>query len=76
MTDKEMEDLAKRIFKYGSDENNYHERLSSGEKVLCPKCHQGYFVPYKAPADKAHWFECSNPNCDCHYHWDPAIFIE
>lgn len=52
------------------------ERLKSGEKVLCRVCGKGYFIPYNTTADKAHCFNCSNPDCKNFYHWDPVIDIE
>ena len=55
---------------------NLFEHLSSGEKVLCPKCGKGFFIPFNAPAHKAHSFNCSNPDCNCHYHWTSALDIE
>lgn len=58
------------------NQDNTLERLRKGEKVYCDKCGKGYFVPYNTSAEKAHSFDCSNPKCDNHVHWDPVINIE
>ena len=52
------------------------ERLKSGEKVLCKICKKGYYTPYNTTADKAQYFNCSNPECNNYYHWDPVINLE
>jgi hypothetical protein len=57
-------------------QNDILDRLINGEKVECPLCHKGYFVPYNTTADKAHYFTCSNEKCDGHFHWDSVIDIE
>lgn len=51
-------------------------KLQKGEKVECLKCHKGHYIPYNTTPDKAHYFSCSNKECDGHFHWDPAINIE
>ena len=52
------------------------EQLRSGEKVLCDKCRKGYFIPYNTTADKAHAFNCSNPDCGNYIQFDAVIDIE
>jgi len=52
------------------------DRLAKGEKVQCEVCGKGYYIPYNSTADKAHYFNCSNPDCDGYFHWDPMIEIE
>lgn len=53
------------------------KRLRAGEKVLCHHCGIGYFIPcYNAPASEAHYFKCSNPECDSFIHFDPVVIIE
>ena len=51
-------------------------RLRNGEKIECPVCHNGFYIPYNASKDKAHSFVCSNEKCNEHYHWDPVINID
>ena len=46
------------------------------EKVECPVCHNGYYVPVNTTADKAHYFVCTNKECNGHYRWEPIIDIE
>lgn len=55
---------------------NRLEQLRNGEKVLCSKCKKGYYIPYNTTADKAHSFNCSNPECNSHINIDPIINIE
>lgn len=52
------------------------EQLRSGEKLICDKCGRGFFIPFNTAADKAHTFDCSNPECDNYIHCDPQIDIE
>ncbi len=58
------------------EKNDLITRLRSGEKVTCPKCKEGIFIPYNITFDKAHFFYCSNEKCNFHVHWDPVINIE
>ena len=51
-------------------------KLKKGEKVECPVCHNGYYVPVNTTADKAHYFVCTNKECNGHYRWEPIIDIE
>lgn len=55
---------------------NLIDKLISGEKVECNICEKGYFVPFNTTADKAHSFNCSNPNCKYHINIDKVIEIE
>lgn len=52
------------------------ERLRNGEVVHCEKCGKGVFIPYATTADKAHYYDCSNSECDNYVHCDPQIDIE
>lgn len=52
------------------------EKLRAGEKIICPKCKSGYFIPYNTTADKAHAFNCSNSDCGNYISFDPIIDIE
>lgn len=45
-------------------ENDILTKLKSGEKVECTLCHYGYYVPIGTTADKAHYFVCTNKNCN------------
>ena len=56
--------------------DNLSDKLRSGEKVLCEKCGKGYYIPYNTTADKAHNFNCSNPDCNNFIHWDAVIDLE
>lgn len=52
------------------------EQLRNGKKVLCSKCEKGYYIPYNTTADRAHSFNCSNPECDNYISIDSVIDIE
>lgn len=56
--------------------NDILAKLKKGEKVECPICHNGFYIPYNTTENKAHSFVCSNEKCSGHYHWDPVINIE
>lgn len=56
--------------------DNLLERLRNGETLRCSRCGTGHMVPYNASADKAHSFNCSNPECNNYIHWDPVIELE
>lgn len=51
-----------------------HNRLMSGEQVVCYSCHKGHYQPLNPSAKVNHSFICDN--CGDHYHWDPDIFVE
>ena len=57
-------------------EENLIDKLRAGEKIQCVKCHEGYYIPYNTTFDKAHFFQCSNSNCNSFCHWDPVINID
>lgn len=59
-----------------AEENDILTKLKKGEKVECPVCHNGYYVPVNTTADKAHCFVCTNKECNGHYRWEPIIDIE
>lgn len=52
------------------------DRLRDGEIVICSKCKKGYFIPFNTTADKAHAFNCSNPDCNNYINIDPVIDLE
>lgn len=58
----------------GSSESD--RKLRAGKKMICPVCKKGYFVPFNTTADKAHYFNCSNENCNEYIHFDPVINLE
>lgn len=52
------------------------DRLHEGEMVLCSKCKNGYFIPFNTSAEKAHSFNCSNPDCNNYINIDTVIDLE
>ena len=52
------------------------DRLTRGEIIKCKVCGKGYYIPYNTTAEKAHSFNCSNPDCNSYIHWDPVINLE
>lgn len=56
--------------------DNILSELIEGKNVKCPKCHIGDINPFNTTADKAHYFDCSNEECDWYMHFDPIIEIE
>lgn len=52
------------------------DNLRQGEKVKCPDCKNGYYIPYNTTADKAHSFRCSNPECGSFIRTIPMIDID
>lgn len=49
-------------------------RLRTGEKILCPKCHKGYFDVSGDNLENSNYFHCDN--CDNYVHVNFPIDIE
>ncbi len=60
------------------DYDNMSNHLIAGEEVKCPKCRIGIVKPdpVSTPPDKAHYFKCTNAECDLLVHLDPMVVVD
>lgn len=57
-----------------NNSTSLRDRISSGEKVVCPKCERGIIVP-TFPDHKKHYdYKCDK--CDYKVHFEPNVIVE